>query len=112
MVVHNGREYRVVRTKRYIYAHQLSGLWLLYDNQTDPYQLNNSVDKPEYAGLQKQVNTVLEQKPKETNDDFRPAGEYMRHFQSIYHNKNSLRPQSYYAKFGPTNNLKLVCIQE
>lgn len=96
-----GREYRAVRTERYTYARRLSGPWLLYDNQTDPYQLNNLVDKPEHAALQKQLNAVLEQKLKETKDEFLPADEYMKRYNYTYDMKDSLRPQSYYAEIRP-----------
>ena len=36
-----GREYRGVRTTRYTYCRDLNGPWLLYDNDSDPFQLNN-----------------------------------------------------------------------
>ena len=36
---------------RYTYVRDLAGPWLLYDNDTDPYQLNNLVDQPDYAAV-------------------------------------------------------------
>ncbi|GAG00357.1 unnamed protein product, partial [marine sediment metagenome] len=76
---HNGgREYRGIRTYRYTYVRDLKGLWLLYDNEKDPYQLNNLCNKPEYSGLQKKLETLLAQKLKETNDKFLPGPEYMK----------------------------------
>ena len=48
--------WRGVRTKRYTYVHLLGhGPWLLYDNQADPYQLNNLIGKPEQAALQERL---------------------------------------------------------
>jgi arylsulfatase A-like enzyme len=45
--------WRGVRTKRHTYVNLLDhGPWLLYDNQEDPYQLNNLINKPEHARLQ------------------------------------------------------------
>ncbi|MEM6347527.1 MAG: sulfatase, partial [Bacteroidota bacterium] len=38
-----GREFRGIITKRYTYAKDLSGEWLFFDNQNDPFQLNNLV---------------------------------------------------------------------
>ena len=41
-----------VRSKRYTYVHLHGhGPWLLYDNEKDPYQLENLVDVPAYAEL-------------------------------------------------------------
>lgn len=60
---HNGREYRGIRTCRYTYTRDLTGPWLLYDNEVDPYQLNNLVNQPPVTDIQKdldyQLNTLL-----------------------------------------------------
>jgi len=73
-----GREYRGLRTRRYTYVRDLKGPWLLYDNQQDPYQLNNLCNKPEFSKLQKRLEGILSQKLKETNDDFLPGSEYIK----------------------------------
>jgi arylsulfatase A-like enzyme len=73
-----GREYRGIRTKRYTYVRDLNGPWLLYDNEKDPYQLDNRVNKPQYAELQKKLDDILSQKLKETNDEFLPGDEYIK----------------------------------
>ncbi|HLB74081.1 MAG TPA: sulfatase [Sedimentisphaerales bacterium] len=65
-----GREYRGVRTKRYTYVRDLNGPWLLYDNQKDPYQLDNLCNKPQHAKLQEELESLLQQKLNETNDEF------------------------------------------
>lgn len=72
-----GVEYRGVRTKRYTYAKTLNGPWLLFDNKTDPFQLNNLIGNPEYEALQKEKDNLLTQKLKETNDDFLPGEDYI-----------------------------------
>jgi len=72
-----GREYRGIRTRRYTYVRTLDGPWLLYDNQADPYQMNNLVGKPEHAALQAELETMLTARLKETKDHFRPGGEYI-----------------------------------
>lgn len=42
-----------VRTKRYTYTTLMDHEpWLLYDNQEDPYQLDNLINKSEQAELQ------------------------------------------------------------
>lgn len=95
-----GREYRGIRTERYTYARRLNGPWLLYDNKTDPYQLNNLVNNPAYKDLQASLETRLSEKLKKNKDQFLPADEYMKLWNYTYDNKDSLRPQSYYSELG------------
>jgi arylsulfatase A-like enzyme len=73
-----GREYRGIRTKRYTYVRDLKGPWLLYDNEKDPYQLNNLCDSAEHGKLQKNLDAILSEKLKQTNDDFLPGWEYIK----------------------------------
>lgn len=72
-----GKEYRGLRTRRYTYVRDLSGPWLLYDNLTDPYQLNNLCNKPEHAQLQRGLEEVLTKKLRDTNDEFLPGPKYI-----------------------------------
>jgi len=61
--------WRGVRTKRYTYANLLDhGPWLLYDNRKDPYQLNNLINKPEYASLQAQLEKRMRELMTEARD--------------------------------------------
>jgi len=75
---HGGREYRGLRTKRYTYVRDLNGPWLLYDNQRDPYQLDNLCNNPKYSKLQKKLEKLLSRKLKQTNDEFMPGWDYIR----------------------------------
>jgi arylsulfatase A-like enzyme len=72
-----GREYRGVRTKRHTYVRDLNGPWLLYDNERDPYQLENLVGKPEYADIQSELDAMLNRKLEETGDRFLTAEEHI-----------------------------------
>jgi arylsulfatase A-like enzyme len=72
-----GREYRGVRTSRYTYVRTLDGPWLLYDNEADPYQMENLIDRPEHAALQSRLDTLLNDKLTESNDDFEPGEAYI-----------------------------------
>jgi arylsulfatase A-like enzyme len=72
-----GREYRGLRTARYTYVRDLSGPWLLFDNQTDPYQLDNLVGRPEHAALQADLDARLRRKLHDAHDDFQPAAVYI-----------------------------------
>lgn len=73
-----GREYRGLRTRRYTYVRDLEGPWLLYDNETDPYQLTNLVARPDQAGLVAELDARLTARLDARNDDFRPGMEYIR----------------------------------
>jgi arylsulfatase A-like enzyme len=75
---HGGREYRGLRTQRHTYARTLQGPWLLYDNQQDPYQLENLVDKPEYAELVGELDAWLQRRLDAMGDEFLPGLEYVR----------------------------------
>ncbi len=72
-----GREYRGVRTKRYTYVRDLNGPWLLYDNEADPYQLDNLVNREEHKALQTRLETELVKLLKKTKDDFGPGQTYI-----------------------------------
>lgn len=72
-----GREYRGVRTRRYTYVRDLAGPWFLYDNERDPYQLDNLCNEPEHAALQREMEVLLSQRLKQTNDAFLAAGDYI-----------------------------------
>jgi len=72
-----GREYRGVRTRRYTYVRDINGPWLLYNNQTDPYQMENLCNDRKYAQIRQKLEKMLSRKLKETNDKFLPGSEYM-----------------------------------
>ena len=72
-----GREYRGVRTERYTYVRSLEGPWLLFDNQSDPYQMKNLCDDPQSAAVQKELDALLQKKLRDTRDDFQPAAKYI-----------------------------------
>ncbi len=72
-----GREYRGVRTRRYTYVRDLNGPWLLYDNQSDPYQLKNLCNDPEHATVQTRLDALLSERLRAAKDEFLPAGDYI-----------------------------------
>lgn len=71
-----GREYRGLRTVNYTYARSLDGPWLLYDNQADPYQLNNLVGQPAYQQLVAQLDRWLQSRLDAQGDGFLSGPEY------------------------------------
>jgi len=73
-----GKEYRGLRTKQYTYVRDLNGPWLLYDNKNDKYQMNNLVNKPEHARIQKDLDNRLMNLLVTLDDNFLPGMEYVR----------------------------------
>jgi len=73
-----GREYRGLRTRRYTYVRDLQGPWLLYDNQQDPYQLDNLCHQARHVALQASLDALLSKRLKETNDAFLSGSDYIR----------------------------------
>ena len=67
-----GKEYRGLRTKQYTYVRDLNGPWLLFDNKNDKFQMNNLVNKPEYADIQKDLDKRLTDMLKNLDDNFFP----------------------------------------
>ena len=72
-----GREYRGIRTARYSYCRALDGPWLLYDNEADPFQLTNLVDRPECAEAQRELDALLGRELEAIGDDFLPGMAYI-----------------------------------
>lgn len=73
-----GREYRGVRTARFTYVRDLQGPWLLYDNEKDPYQLENLCGREESAELQARLETLLERELRRLGDEFPPSEVYLK----------------------------------
>jgi hypothetical protein len=72
-----GKEYRGLRTGRFTYVKDLVGPWLLYDNDWDPYQLNNIVNQPDYAAVQADLELQLAAKLTAIADQFQPGDWYI-----------------------------------
>jgi len=86
-----GREYRGIRTSRYTYVRDLKGPWLLYDNEKDPFQINNLCNKPQHSGLQRKMEAVLSKKLKQTNDEFLPGPEYIKKWDYMVDKSGTIR---------------------
>lgn len=81
--IYGGKEFRGVRTKRYTFVRDLEGPWLLFDNQTDKFQLNNLVNHPGYSDIQKELDRKLKELLKKTNDEFRPGMDYVKQWKYV-----------------------------
>lgn len=63
-------EWRGIRTKKYTYAKWIDGNdWVLFDNESDPYQLNNLVDNKDMSSIKKNLELELQRWMRQTNDD-------------------------------------------
>lgn len=77
-VKHGAREYRGLRTTRYTYARDLNGPWLLFDNELDPYQLNNLINDPKAESIQSALDAMLTKRLASTEDAFLPGLAYIK----------------------------------
>ncbi len=93
-------EYRGLRTERYTYVRSRSGPWLLYDNQTDPYQMHNLCNKKEHAHLQQTLDRDLDAQLKRHHDDFLPGTEYIRRFGYEHNREISITPHHIVSPWG------------
>jgi arylsulfatase A-like enzyme len=72
-----GREFRGVRTGRYTYVRDLNGPWLMYDDEKDPYQMDNLVKEEGAADVRGKLDALLRRKLKAAGDEFKPAAFYL-----------------------------------
>ena len=72
-----GREYRGIRTRNHTYARDLNGPWLLYDNEADPYQLDNLVNCASVSSIQAELEAQLQRKLSDRGDEFLPGQTYI-----------------------------------
>lgn len=90
-----GREYRGIRIDSYTYAKDLKGPWLLYDKQTDSYQMNNLAGNPESKELQDRMEKLLQKKLAERKDEFLPADDFMTRWNYLYDRNDSIPASNY-----------------
>jgi len=70
--------YRGIKTIQYTYVRTPDKATMLFDNLTDPYQMNNLINKPEYQKMQQIMESMLQKKLKSIGDhDFKPSKYYL-----------------------------------
>ena len=74
---HGGKEYRGLRTIEYTYTRDLNGPWMLFDNESDPYQMNNLVNKPDFKQVQDILDNLLMNRLKLAGDEFLDGPTYI-----------------------------------
>jgi arylsulfatase A-like enzyme len=75
---HSGFEFRGLRTEKYTYVRTLDKPWLLYDNEADPYQLNNLIDAEDCSSIRNSFDKLLSEKLEKVGDEFLPSEEYLK----------------------------------
>ena len=99
-----GKEYRGVRTTRYTYCRDLAGPWLLYDNEADPFQLDNLVGQAAHAALQERLDERLNALLLKTRDEFLPGPEFIARSGYVVNPANET--VDYNLPFNPANITK------
>jgi len=75
-----GREFRGIRTFRYTYVQDLNGPWLLFDNERDPYQLNNLCEGEVSSDLLLDLQSEMDRLLEERGDALVPGEELLERF--------------------------------
>lgn len=77
----NGHEWRAYRTKQYTYAiFKNPEKELLFDNQNDPFQMNNLANNGQYTDLKNKLKQEMFDKMEKNNDKFRENTYYRDHW--------------------------------
>ena len=71
-------EFRAIRSARYTHARNLDGPSMLFDNDNDPYQMENLIENPDHAALRDERDGRLQDALKGIGDEFQPRGFYVR----------------------------------
>lgn len=60
--------WRGIRTDRYTYARHEDRPWLLYDNESDPFQMRNLIGQPEHRDLEQELDSLTARFFEQTRD--------------------------------------------
>ncbi|WP_282135225.1 sulfatase family protein [Seonamhaeicola maritimus] len=89
---YNNPPYRAIRTKQFTYARTPDGPSMFFDNVTDPYQMNNLLDKPEFKSVQKELNNKLIEKLAQIGDEFKSRDYYLKKYNYVFDEKKHAIP--------------------
>jgi len=77
----DGHEWRALRDKRFTYArYRVDGHELLFDNKTDPYQMNNLMQDKQNADTANRFRTMMAEKMDQLNDTNETCTWYREHW--------------------------------
>lgn len=86
----NGKEYRGLVTEKYTYVKDLNGPWLFFDNEKDPYQMNNLVNNKNHNDLQISLDARLMKRLKDNGDAFLDGMQYVKKWNYIVDEKGTV----------------------
>jgi arylsulfatase A-like enzyme len=69
--------FRAIRTKQYTYLKTEHGDVSLFDNLSDPFQMNNLYNAPNIAGVQQELDVKLNEALKKIGDEFKSREYYL-----------------------------------
>lgn len=97
-------EYRAVRTNKYTYVKTPQGASMLFDNEKDPYQLDNLINQPKYADIQKKLDKQLMNELHHIGEKkIKDREYYLKEFG--YYGQKEFRPDYHIADY---NNVEVV----
>lgn len=74
-------EYRAIKTSEYTYVKTPEGASMLFNNITDPYEMENLVNRPAYDDIQKELDDKLIRELSRINEeDVKPREYYLKKF--------------------------------
>lgn len=80
-IAYSSNEYRAIRTASYTYVKTPKGASMLFDNEKDPYQMNNLVNKPDFAEIKEELDKELKHELKRIGEqDIKPRDYYLKKF--------------------------------
>lgn len=100
-------EYRGLRTARYTYAASPEGAIMLFDDQEDPYQMDNLAGDPAHAALENKLEQKLRQELKEIGDEEFHRRDYYIEKWGFELEKNNINYWSFYDGEGKVQSPSL-----
>lgn len=84
--------YRAIRTKQYTYARTPQGASILFDNLSDPYQMDNLLDKSAFKAIQRELDRKLNIELEKIGDTFETRDYYLKKYNYVFDKKNKAIP--------------------
>ena len=103
-IAYENDEYRAIRTASYTYVKTPQGASMLFDNKNDPYQMNNLVNKQEFASIQTALDKQLVNELSRIGEtEIKPREYYLKKFD--YFEKKEFQPTYHIADY---KNVEIV----